>query len=96
MKYDLQASKSVGQRAAMGVGLIAMIWAAYAVCHDPYEDSFDFPDTVDLATWRIQTSFAGLVGAAQGSIKDTNDSMQNTVDDRNRLNDGRIRRDVKP
>ena len=96
MKNDLQASKSVGQRAAIAVGLIATIWAAYAVCHDPYEGTFDFPDTVDLATWRLQTSFAGLVGSAKGSITDTNDSMQNTVDNRNRLNDKRIRRDVKP
>ncbi len=96
MKNDLRASKSIGQRVAMGIGLIALIWAVYAASHDPYEDAFDFPDTVELATWRIQTSFARIAGTAQSSITDTNDSMQNTVDDRNRLNDRRIQRDVKP
>ena len=95
LRNDLRAPKTTAQKAGGMLAALALLWAAYTVCHDPYEDSLDFPDTADLAIWRLKFAVGALADSAEDSIEETNESMQDTVDGRNRLNDKRINRDVK-
>lgn len=96
MKYDIGAPRySFAQKMAMAIAAAAVAWAGWAAVHDPYYGDFDFPDTLDLAIWRVEVAVTGVADSAENSIEETNESMQNTVDGRNRLNDRRVKRDTQ-
>jgi len=79
-----------------GLIMIAAIGlSAYYACWDRYDDEFDPPQTADLAFSRIGYGFRSLVGAVEGQIEETNESMQRTVDGRHDRNDSRIERDTQ-
>lgn len=96
MKYDLGAPRySFPQKVAMAIGAAAVAWAAWAACHDPYYGDYDFPDTVELAVWRVEVAVTGVAESAESTVQETNEGMQDTVDGRTRLNDRRVNRDTK-
>lgn len=93
MKNDLRPQKSVAQRIGSGLIALAVLWFIWLAVHDPYSKEFAVPKTFAQVTHRIEFGVKGVTGKAQSTIQGTNDSMQDTVDGRNRLNDSRIQRD---
>lgn len=72
-----------------------LVFSAYHACWNHFSDEFDPPNSVGLAFERIGYGFQVAVGAVEGQIEETNESMQNTVDGRHDLNDSRIERDTE-
>lgn len=94
MKNDLRPQKSVAQRVGSTIVALAVLWFIWLAVHDPYSKEFTPPKTFAQVTHRIEFGVRRVAGKAESSIQDTNDSMQDTVDGRNRLNDSRIQRDT--
>lgn len=95
LKRDIRPPDSLGSRIAKILGFLTVLWVAFTVCQDPYDRSFDPPSTFDLALWRLQHGIKSIVSSTENSVRESNESMQDTIDGRNKLNDQRIKRDVK-
>ena len=75
--------------------VITLGLSAYFSLFDPWNGDFDPPQTLDTVIFRVGHGFKTMAFGVEGAIQDTNTSMQNTVDGRNDLNDGRIDRDTQ-